>query len=430
MSILQKARTWLALKAFDLADAISYRKLLGSSESDAGPAVSPRTALQLATVWACVRLISETIATLPLLVYQRNSADDGRSVARNHPLYAILHDSPNANMTAVEFWEAVVAQLCLWGNAYCLKSFAPGGRLIALDPLRPDLMVVRLMRDGSLKFCYSDPKGYVEYSEDQIFHVKGFGVDGLIGLSPIAYARNSLGSARAADEASGKVFKNGMRAGGALTMANILNPDQRKQIRESMAEQLAGAANTGKLMVLEGGSTYTPLSMNPDDAQMLQTRSFNIEEICRWFRVPPFMVGHSEKSTSWGTGLEQQMIGFLTFALRPYLTRIEQGIRKSLLPPAERGRVFAEYSLEGLMRADSAARAAFYASAAQNGWLTRNEIRSLENRPPLAGGDELTVQSNLVPLSLLGKVTNTAQAAKSAILNWLGLDAPGEHDEA
>lgn len=428
MNIIRKASAWLAQKAFDIADAVTYRRLVGG-DSHAGHKVSPRTALQLATVWACVRLISETIATLPLVVYQRNPGDDGRSVARNHSLYAILHDSPNANMTAVEFWEAVVAQLCLWGNSYSLKSFS-AGKLIALDPLRPDLMVVKLQRDGSLKFCYSDPKGYVEYGEDEIFHVKGFSFDGMIGLSPIAHARNCLGSAMAADEASGKVFRNGMRAGGALTMQGVLTKEQRDQVRTSMAEQLAGTANTGKLMVLEGGATYSPLSINPDDAQMLETRAFNIEEICRWFRVPPFMVGHSEKSTSWGTGLEQQMIGFLTFALRPYLARIEQGIKKSLLPANERGRVFAEFSLEGLMRADSAGRAALYASAAQNGWMTRNEIRALENRPPVAGGDELTVQSNLIPLTLLGKVTNTAQAAKSAILNWLGLDAPGDNDEA
>ena len=142
---------------------------------------------------------------------------------------------------------------------------------------------------------------------------------------------------------------------------------------------------------------------------MLETRAFHVEEICRWFRVPPFMVGHSEKSTSWGTGLEQQMIGFLTFALRPYLTRIEQGIKKSLLSPTERTKYFAEFALEGLMRADSNARAALYSSASQNGWMTRNEIRDLENRPPLSGGDELTVQSNLVPINVLGKVTSTME---------------------
>ena len=427
MNIIKKAGVWLAQKAFRLSDITTYRKLIGG-DSSAGQAVNARTAMQLATVWACIRLISETIAPLPIIVYERNKNDDGRKVARYYPLYTILHDSPNANMTAVEFWEAVIAQLCLAGNAFCLKTIS-AGKLIALDPLRPDWMEPKRQKDGSILFCYSDPKGYVEFTEDRIWHVKGFGVDGLIGLAPISYARNCLGSAMAADNASGKVFANGMRAGGALTMAGVLNPDQRKQVREGLAADLVGTANTGKLMVLEGGSTYQPLSINPDDAQMLETRSFNIEEMCRWFQVPPAMIGHGGAVSNWGTGREQIMLGFLTFTLRPYLTRIEQGIKKSLIPATERGRYFAEFSLEGLLRADSAARAAFYASAVQNGWMTRNEVRSLENLPPVDGGDELTVQSNLIPLTLLGKITNTAQTAKSAILNWLGLPAPGDNDE-
>ncbi len=374
-------------------------------ESHSGKAVSVQGAMQLAAVWACVRLISETIATLPLLIYERD-AGGGRHVAKDHWLYTIVHNQPNANMTAVEFWECVAAQLCLWGNAYCLKTYS-GTKIISLDPLKPAQMQVKTDANGGLIYLYSTAKGVQIYTEQHIWHLKGFGIDGLIGLSPISYARHSLGASMSADEASGKLFANGLRAGGALQMTQILTAAQRKEIRESMAEQLTGTANTGKLMVLEGGSQYQPISMNPEDAQMLETRAFHVEEICRWFRVPPFMVGHSEKSTSWGTGLEQQMIGFLTFALRPYLTRIEQGIKKSLLSPAERTNYFAEFALEGLMRADSAGRAALYSSAAQNGWMTRNEIRDLENRPPLSGGDELTVQSNLVPVSLLGKVTST-----------------------
>jgi len=425
MNLKTKAIAWLKKSIAGAVATLSSGGGGGSSYS--GKSVNVQSALQLATVWACVRLISETIATLPLSVYERD-AKGRRTVVRDHWLYTLIHDQPNANMTAVEFWEAVIAQLCLWGNSYCLKSYA-GGRIVSLDPLRPDRMTVKTDENGALFYSYVTTAGVKKYTEDEIFHVKGFGIDGLIGLSPIAYARNSLGAAMSADEASGKVFANGMRAGGALKMKEILKKEQRKEIRESLLEDLVGTANTGKLMVLEGGAEYVPLSMNPEDAQMLETRAFNIEEICRWYRVPPFMIGHSEKSTSWGTGLEQQMIGFLTFALRPYLTRIEQGIKKSLLKPADRRRYFAEFNLEGLMRADSAARAALYASAAQNGWMTRNEIRELENRPPLEGGDELTVQSNLVPLGMLGKVTSAAKAAKQAILNWLELPAFEESNE-
>ncbi len=422
MNPLTKVARWLKKS---IAGAVTVLQSgYGGTDSYSGKSVNVQTALQLAAFWACVRLISETIATLPLQLYQRD-ARGGRTVAREHWLYTVLHDQPNANMTSVEFWEAVVAQLCLWGNAYCFKTYA-GARIISLDPLKPNLMQVKTDLNGALTYHYTTAKGIKIYGEAEIWHLKGFGIDGLIGLSPVSYARNSLGASMSSDEASGKVFANGMRSGGALKMAQILKPDQRKEIRESLAPELAGTANTGKLMVLEGGMEYQPLSMNPDDAQMLQTRAFHVEEICRWFRVPPFMVGHSEKSTSWGTGLEQQMLGFLTFALRPYLSRIEQGIKKSLLPPAERAKYHAEFSLEGLMRADSAGRAALYASAAQNGWMTRNEIRELENWPPVDGGDELTVQSNLVPISLLGKITSTATAAKSAVLTWLSLPAIGE----
>lgn len=418
MNLAQKALAWVG-KSFGLADVTMWRRIAGA-DTYAGKPVNTHTALQVATVWACIRLISETISTLPLIVYQRNS-DGGRDVARDHWLYSLLHDAPNANMTAVEFWEAVVAHLCLWGNSYWLKTYS-GKRIVSLELLRPDRMEVKLAADGFLVYAYSDPRhGFKEYREDEIAHLKGFGVNGLIGLSPIAYARNSLSSAMAADEASGRVFANGMRAGGALQVKEVLKPEQRTAIRESLAEQLAGTANSGKLMVLEAGMEYQPLSINPDDAQMLETRSFNIEEICRWFRVPPFMIGHSEKSTSWGTGLEQQMLGFLTFALRPYLTRIEQCVSKSLLSPVDRLKYYSEFSLEGLMRADSTGRANLYASAAQNGWMTRNEIRELENRPPMDGGDKLTVQSNLLPIDQLGAQGDSA-AARDALKSWLGIE--------
>lgn len=425
MTIFNKAINWLVKSVAGRVTTI--QSAAGGNDSYSGEIVNQQTAMQIATVWACIRLISETIATLPMIMYERD-AKGGRKVAGEHWLYRLLHDQPNANMTAVEFWECVVAQICLWGNAFVLKSYI-GNRIVSLDPLKPSLMKVKTDVNGDLYYEYTTASGIKTYTEKEIWHVKGFGVDGLVGLSPVSYARNSIGATIATDRASGKIFANGMRAGGALTMSSVLNPEQRKQIRESMAENLAGTANTGKLMVLEGGATYQTLSMNPDDVQMLQTRAFQVEEICRWFRVPPFMVGHSEKSTSWGTGLEQQMIGFLTFALRPYLTRLEQGIKKSLLPPPERLKFFGEFSIEGLMRADSQGRAALYASGGQNGWLTRNEMRELENRPPLAGGDDLTVQSNLMPISQLGK-TSPDKVAKDAFSSWLGLPTFGENNES
>jgi HK97 family phage portal protein len=323
-------------------------------------------------------------------------------------------------MTAVEFWEAVVACLCLWGNAYVEKGMV-GRAIAALTPLRPDLMSVQRTDSGALEYRYSDPAGLRVYSEDEILHIKGFGIDGLTGLSPIGYARNSLGAAMATDEASAKVFANGMRTSGFVQAPQVLKPDQRQQIRETIAE-FTGSGNAGKVMVLEAGFEYKQLTLPPEDAQMLETRAFQVEDICRWFRIPPFMIGHTEKSTSWGTGLEQQMIGFLTFALRPYLTRIEQAVKKSLVPAPDRGRIFAEFNLEGLLRADSKGRAELYASAAQNGWMKRDEIRAKENLPPEPGGDVLTVQSNLVPLDQLGMAGGDQMAnARAALRLLLGI---------
>lgn len=424
MNVIQKAASWVK-KAFSISDVKGYRAA-GGFDLATGEHVSQASAMQLATVWACVRLIAETISTLPLITYERDG--EARKIARSHPLYTILHDSPNADMTAVEFWEAVIAQLCLWGNSYCLKTISRGV-LIALYPLRPDLMTVKRDKDGSVKFLYADPTGQIIYSEDEIWHVKGFGTDGLCGLSPVAHARRSFGAAMAADKASATVFRNGMRPSAVLSMPSFLSPAQRENMKTNLMSGLFGDASTGRMMLLEGDTKYMPLQMNPDDAQMLETRTFNIEEMCRWFQVPPSMIGHGTAVSNWGTGREQIMLGFLTFALRPYLTRIEQGIRKSLLSPTERIKYFAEFSLEGLLRADSTARASFYASAAQNGWMTRNEIRALENWPPVEGGDDLTVQSNLVPVSLLGKITSTAGAAKSALIEWLGIKNDEEQNE-
>lgn len=419
MSVIRKAGAWLA-KAFSISDLAAYRRDGGGS-NEAGQVVNSQTAMQLATVWACVRLISETISTLPLVVYQRTG--EARTIARDHSLYTILHDSPNADMTAVEFWEAVIAQLCLRGNSYCLKTYAGASRkLVSLYPLRTDLMTVKRDRDGIVTYVYADPRGQIVYTEDEIWHVKGFGTDGLTGLAPVTYARRSFGAAMASDKASATMFGNGMRPTAVLSMKAFMNKEQRGAMKEKLMGSLFGGAETGgRMMLLEGDTSYVPLSINPADAQMLETRTFNIEEMCRWFQVPPAMIGHGTAVSNWGTGREQIMLGFLTFTLRPYLTRIEQGIKKNLLSPVERLNYFAEFSLEGLLRADSAARAAFYASAVQNGWMTRNEVRGLENWPPVDGGDELTVQSNLIPLTLLGKITNSAQAAKGALLKWLGI---------
>lgn len=381
-------------------DAETLRLALTPYHSAAGKAVTEDTALQLSTAWSCVRLLSETIGTLPLGVFQRNG--DAKAPAQDHPLYGLLHDSPNADQTAAEFWEGIVACLCLWGNGYAEKV-RTGSRLASLTPLRPDIMSVYRDDQGRRKYRYDAPNGRRELDEDQVFHLRGFGFGGDVGLSPIGYARQTMGTALAADETAASTFANGLQVSGFVELApgTKITEEQRNQLVDLFAK-FTGSARAGKVMPLDSGMKFTALGMNPEDAQLLETRAFHVEEICRWYRVPPFMVGHTEKSTSWGTGLEQQMIGFLTFSLRPYLTRIEQAVKKQLLAPAERAKVFVEFNLEGLLRADSQGRAALYSTFAQNGVMTRNEMRGKENLPAMPGGDVLTVQSNLLPLDMLG----------------------------
>lgn len=380
-------------------DAETLRSALGANGSAAGKSVTVETVLSLSTAWSCVRLLSETIGTLPVGLYERVGED--KRPARGEDLYGLLHDSPNAWQTAAEFWEGMEACLCLWGNAYAEKRKI-GGRLVALDILRPDLMTVRRRTTGALEYRYAAPTGERIYSAEEVFHIRGFGVGGDVGLSPVSYARQTMGTALAADETAAATFQNGLQLSGFLELKGKSTKAQREELIDLFAK-FAGSSQTGKVMPLPDDSKFVALGMNPEDAQLLQTRAFHVEEICRWYRVPPFMVGHTEKSTSWGTGLEQQMIGFLTFSLRPYLTRIEQAANKQLIPPADRARLFVEFNLEGLLRGDSAGRAAIYSTFAQNGISTRNEIRRRENLAPMEGGDALTVQSNLVPLDQLGK---------------------------
>lgn len=392
--------------------------------SSSGVCVTPEKALQLSTVWACVRLLSETIATLPLNFYER-LADGSRTTAKNHPLYEILHNQPNADMTAVQFWEAMLSSMLLWGNAFG-EIHRSAGRIVSIDFLMPARMAVKRLADGSLEYRYADMDGKQRViGESSMFHIPAFTLDGVIGVSPIRAGANVFGSAIATENAASKTFNNGMLQTVYYKIGQFLKPDQRAEFKKN----LAGAIERGEAPLLEGGTDVSSLGINPNDAQLLESRGFSVEEVCRWFRVPPFMVGHSEKSTSWGTGIEQQMIGFLTFAIRPWLTRIEQAVRKSLLTPVERLRYFAEFSVEGLLRADSTARAAFYASAAQNGWMTREEIRQKENLPHKPGSDQLTAQSNLLPLAMLGGAGLQSEAVKAAFRDWLGI-APEESRNA
>lgn len=371
-----------------------------------GKATSPDAVLQLATAWACIRLNARTKAALPLKTHSRK---DG-SVDTGHPLYTLLHDSPNADQTAIEFWECLYISLDLRGHAYAEKVYS-GDTLIALIPMNPDYTVCYADPvDGSRRYRYYDPIRKVRspdqgWGEDKVFHLRGYGG----GLSPIAYGRQTLSTALAADEVAGRTFGSGLQISGFATVKEGAKQTatQRDELTE-LFDKFTGSPRAGKVMPLPPGYDFKALGMNPEDAQLLETRGFHVEEICRWFGMFPILIGHAAAGqTMWGTGVEQINLAWLTLYLGPELQRIEQAIEKQLLSVTDRLKIYVEHNVDALLRADSAGRAALYSVQAQNGLKTRNEIRKKENDPPMPGGGILTVQSNLVPLEMLGKIPPT-----------------------
>lgn len=392
-----------ALRFLGLDGHLGYEtELLRSMLSTAsGKHVTVDSALQLSAVFSCVSLISETVSTLPLKIYQRK-ADGSRDVAVMHPLYNVLCRSPNYEMTPSRFMLMIVASICLWGNSYVEIIRTASGRVISLNPLLPQNMVItRDKVTKFLKYSYTESGQKREIAEKNMMHIRGFGIDGVMGLFKVQKARETIGAAQAAEEAAAKFFENGLQTSGLLSAEGKLTPDQREAIRINMGKFM-GSKNSGKLLVLENGMQYHGITMNPEAAQMLETRTFEIEEICRWFRVPPFMVGHLNKQSSWASSTEGMNMQFLTNTLRPMLVNIEQEIARCLIGVAESEKYYVEFGVEGLLRADSKGRAEYYASALNNGWYNRNEVRRKENEAPIAGGEIYTIQSALISLGKVG----------------------------
>ncbi len=414
---------WLGVP-ISLKDGAFWQEWFGTSAS--GQHVTVDKALQLSTVWACVRLLSESVSTLPLKLYRR-MPDGSRETAKDHPLFRLLCRVPNSEMTPQRFMLLVVASICLRGNAFVEKKFI-GNRLVALVPLLPQCMKVKRQDNGRLKYTYVENGTDRDIPEKNLMHIRGFGLDGVCGMLPVTTGRDIFGSAMSAEEAAAKVFAQGMQASGILSSDTLLKPEQREQLRASLGAFM-GSKNAGKIMVAEAGMKYQGITMNPEAAQMLESRSFNVEEICRWFRVPPFMVGHMDKQSSWASSVEAQNLHFLTNSLRPLLVNIEQEITRCLIGEADADEFFAEFAVEGLLRADSAGRGAWYNTALQNGWMSRNEVRRLENLAPIPGGDTYTVQSALVPLDQLGKpATGTSPAASAFMLRLVSARNNGDRD--
>ncbi len=411
---------WLG-KTIRLTDG-GFWGAFNGGQSSSGRTVSVDRAMRVSAVWACIRLIAETIATLPLGLYRR-LPDGSRQIDTNHPLYSVLAISPNEHMSPVQFWEAMLAAMLLRGNAFA-QIHRAGNRIIALTFLLPHRMRL-VCKDGRIRYYYRFDDGERELDASEVLHIPAFSLDGRIGLSPISYGADIIGGAMSADDAANATFKNGMMPTVAFKVNRVLKPEQREDFRKYV-KTVSGAMHAGESPVLEDGITPEAIGINPADAQLLETRGWSVEEVCRFFRVPPWMVGHTEKNTSWGSGLEQQVIGFLTFSLSTWLRRIEKAVLKQLLRPEERLTHYAEFALEGLLRADSAARASFYSTMVQNGIYTRDDCRVRENLPRRGGNaDVLTAQTNLAPLDALGQ-TSDGQAARAALQNWLNAEPPKE----
>jgi HK97 family phage portal protein len=386
------------VRSFWISDPKSSAITMRSSSSDAGESVTEFSVLSLNAAWACVNLIAGTIGSLPLMVY-RTDGGGHRTPANDHALYRLLHDQPNFDQTALDFWEFQQASLELWGNAYARKVIGSMGQLVALVPIMPAAMSVRRLASGAIEYRWSDNGRSYTANDTEIFHIRGFGGNPLGGMSVMTFGRNTFGRARAIERSSGSMFANGMRPSGVLTFSEFLTPENRDIAETRLVEKFIGAQNAGKPMILEGGAKWEQLTLKPEDAQMLESQKHSVDDICRMFSVQPYLIGHSG-ADHMGTGLEQQIIAFVTFTLRRRLRRIEMAAMQQLLTPADRAAgIIIEFNLDGLLRGDTAARYAAYASGLANGHIVINEVRKLENRAPVEGGDVPRMQIQNVPIT-------------------------------
>lgn len=388
----------------------SYSFYMGGSS--AGKNVNERSAMQMTAVYSCVRILAEAVAGLPLHLY-RYKQDGGKERAIDNNLYHLLHDEPNKEMSSFIFRETLMTHLLLWGNAYAQIIRNGKGEVVALYPLMPNKMQVDRDENGELYYIYTRSSEEAKTMEGvtvyltprDVLHIPGLGFDGLVGYSPIAMAKNAIGLAIATEEYGAKFFANGAAPSGVLEHPGMIKDPSR--LRENWNSTFGGSANSGKVAVLEEGMKYTPISISPEQAQFLETRKFQIDEIARIFRVPPHMVGDLEKSSF--SNIEQQSLEFVKYTLDPWVIRWEQSLSRSLLNEDEKRKYFFKFNLEGLLRGDYESRMSGYATARQNGWMSANDIRELENMdkiPAEDGGDLYLINGNMLPLNKAGAYAN------------------------
>lgn len=366
--------------------------------------MSPDIALQISTVYACARLLAGTVSSLPLMVFKEDSRGN-RKIDRGSRLWTILHDQPNAVMTASDFWQAMILQWALRGNAYAQIMRDSVGDVISLWPLSSDQMTVFSDKEtGRLVYQYVRDSQTYNLTPDQILHIKDIGT-GILGFSKLEFMGSSVQEAMATQKYTMQNAQNFGRPSGILTVDHVL--DRKKGQADAVGRALGSfKSESGKLIVLEADMKFQQVALTPEQSQLLESRKYGVEEICRWFGVPPVLIGASG-ATTWGSGIAEIVSGFHKFTLNPLLKSIEQALESRILRAEERGSVVIEFNLDAFFRGDLQSRYAAYATAVQNGFKTRNEVRALENDPPLEGGDTPTAQTNLAPLDKLGEVASS-----------------------
>lgn len=387
-------------KIEDYSISSRYRFLMGPTA--AGKTVNERSAMQLTAVYACVRILAEAVAGLSLHLY-RCGRNGSKEKAVEHPLYFLLHDEPNPEMTSFVFRETLMTHLLLYGNCYCQIIRDGRGQVASLYPLMPNQMSVDRDEKGQIYYTYvrsgeeavTMDNGTVYLLPEDVLHIPALGFDGLVGYSPIAMAKNTIGMGLACEEYGAKFFANGAAPSGVLEHPGTVKDISR--LRESWNAIYGGSRNAGKVAILEEGMHYSPISISPNEAQFLETRKFQVDEIARIFHVPPHMIGDLERSTF--SNIEQQSLEFVKYTLNPWVCRWEQALTKSLLSPREKKEYCIKFNVDGLLRGDYQSRMNGYAVGRQNGWMSANDIRELENLdriPTEQGGDLYLVNGNMI----------------------------------
>ena len=403
----------------DSTAGAGYRPFFGRSTS--GSMVTQRSSMQLTAVYSCVRVLSEAVASLPLVTYRYT--DGGvKEKAVDHPLYLLLHDEPNPEMTSFLFRETMMTHLLLWGNAYSQIIRNGKGDVIALYPLMPDRMRVDRDDHGRLYYEYTKntedaptmEEGSVILKPDDVLHIPGLGFDGLVGYSPIAMAKNAIGMASACEEYGASFFANGASPGAVLEHPGVLKDPEK--VREAWQQAYGGPHNSNRVAVLEEGMKFTPISISPEQAQFLETRKFQLDEIARIFRIPPHLIGDLEHATF--SNIEEQSLEFVQYTLQPWLVRWEQSMQRVLLKDDEKKNYFIRFNVDGLLRGDYASRMQGYATGIQNGFMSPNDVRRLERLdmiPEEEGGDYYMVNGSLCRLKDVGKAYTDKQPVEEDV---------------